>query len=167
MARGFDEQATACARLHYYAEGEQFKGILEITKVISDWLATTPPDELMTEEDTIWSYSWNKIVFGVQQEMDAAERDHFANAKAAAKGTGKGMLAGRGSRHWTAPMIYSASSMPYPIDLEIRLVSQVAYVWDEYCDKFGENSRKCGDYRQATFSGAPVAATPLLTAPTA
>ncbi|CAE7246061.1 unnamed protein product [Symbiodinium natans] len=163
MARGFDEQATACARLHYYAEGEQFKGILEITKVISDWLATTPPDELMTEEDTIWSYSWNKIVFGVQQEMDAAERDHFANAKAAAKGTGKGMLAGKGSRHWTAPMIYSASSMPYPIDLEIRLVSQVAYVWDEYCDKFGENSRKCGDYRQATFSGAPVAATPLLT----
>ncbi|CAE7421778.1 unnamed protein product [Symbiodinium natans] len=167
MARGFDEQATACARLHYYAEGEQFKGILEITKVISDWLATTPPDELMTEEDTIWSYSWNKIVFGVQQEMDAAERDHFANAKAAAKGTGKGMLAGKGSRHWTAPMIYSASSTPYPIDLEIRLVSQVAYVWDEYCDKFGENSRKCGDYRQATFSGAPVAATPLLTAPTA
>ena len=85
----------------------------------------------------------------------------------AAKGTGKGMLAGKGSRHWTAPMIYSASSMPYPIDLEIRLVSQVAYVWDEYCDKFGENSRKCGDYRQATFSGAPVAATPLLTAPAA
>ena len=121
----------------------------------------------MTEEATIWSYCWNKIDFGVQQEIDAAERDDFANARAAAKGTGKGMLAGKGSRHCTAPMIYSASSMPYPIDLDIRLVSQVAYVWDEYCDKFGENNRKCGDYRQATFSGAPVTTTPLLTAPTA
>ena len=52
-------------------------------------------------------------------------------------------------------MVYSSETNPYPIDLEMVQVSQVAFVWDEYCDKFKQAQHKVGDYKQATYQGAP------------
>ncbi|CAE7564962.1 unnamed protein product [Symbiodinium pilosum] len=57
--------------------------------------------------------------------------------------------------HWTAPAIYSSEAAPYPLELSVTRVDHIAYVWDEYCDKFSESSHKCGDYKMATFQGRP------------
>ena len=51
------------------------------------------------------------------------------------KGGGKGASIGKGSRHWTAPFVYSSSSNPYPIELQVVGVERVAFSWDEYADK--------------------------------
>ncbi|CAE7825396.1 unnamed protein product [Symbiodinium sp. CCMP2592] len=158
--RAFDPQIKAMARLHYYSSDDKLQGTLEITTDLFEILNATPPAELMTDEPSIWTYCWNKVVFGPQHELDVAERDLFKHAAGAAKGSSKGISVGKGGRHWTAPLIYSAQLNPFPIDLYISKVSDVAFVWDEYCDKFKETSSKVGSYKQATYQGAPAVATP-------
>ncbi|CAE7225743.1 unnamed protein product [Symbiodinium natans] len=136
--RAFDDQAQAIARVHYATEGGYLRGTLEVNPYLWDLLQTTPPDHLMADESSIWDHAWNAVVFGVQHEMDVAERDLYRQAAQAAKGTGKGMK-----------------------------VEAVAYVWDEYCDKFSMADRKCGDYKAATYQGAPALPTPTATTPAA
>ena len=62
---------------------------------------------------------------------------------------------GKGARHWTAPTIYTSDHQPYPVGLHVQKVESVAYCWDEYCDKFSQNDAKVGDYKSATYKGAP------------
>ena len=90
--------------------------------------ASTPPARLQTTEPTMWQYSWNAGTFGTQLQIDAAEKQLFVHSAQEAKGTGKGLRVGKGARHWTAPMVYSSETNPYPIDLEMVQVSQVAFV---------------------------------------
>ncbi|OLP89840.1 hypothetical protein AK812_SmicGene28651 [Symbiodinium microadriaticum] len=86
--------------------------------------ASTPPARLQTTEPTMWQYSWNAVTFGTQLQIDAAEKQLFVHSAQEAKGTGKGLRVGKGARHWTAPMVYSSETNPYPIDLEMVQVSQ-------------------------------------------
>ena len=153
--RAFDAQITACARLFYYESNREFKARLEFTQALGEYLRSTPPARLQTTEPTMWQYSWNAVTFGTQLQIDAAEKQLFVHSAQEAKGTGKGLRVGKGARHWTAPMVYSSETNPYPIDLEMVQVSQVAFVWDEYCDKFKQAQHKVGDYKQATYQGAP------------
>ena len=153
--RAFDAQMTACARLFYYESNREFKARLEFTQALGEYLRSTPPARLQTTEPTMWQYSWNAVTFGTQLQIDAAEKQLFIHSAQEAKGTGKGLRVGKGARHWTAPMVYSSETNPYPIDLEMVQVSQVAFVWDEYCDKFKQAQHKVGDYKQATYQGAP------------
>ena len=118
-------------------------------------LQTTPPDWLMTDEATLWNYAWNHVVFGIQDELDVAEKQLFKDAFQVAKGNGKGTRVGKGARHWTAPAVYCSDHSPYPLELSVTRVDQVAYVWGEYCDKFGERPKKCGDCKMATYKGRP------------
>ena len=155
--RAFDDHATAIARLHYTTEGGSLVGTLEVDPYLWDLLKSTPPSWVMADEETVWEHSWNKVVLGIQHELDVAERDLYSQAQAIAKGSGKGMKLGRPPRHWTAPCIFSSEHAPFPIELKVNRVEAVAFVWDEYCDKHGEAAKKCGDYKSATFSGAPVA----------
>ena len=164
--RAFDDQQTACARLFYTTESGQLKGYMELDTDLFNALQTTPPEWLMTDETTIWNYAWNHVVFGIQHEMDVAEKQLFKEASAVSKGNGKGLKIGKGSRHWTGPAVFSSESAPYPVELSVTRVDQVAYVWDEYCDKFNESSKKCGDYKMATYKGRPaVPATSSATTP--
>ena len=163
--RAFDDQAQAIARVHYATEGGYLRGTLEVNPYLWDLLQTTPPDHLMADESSIWDHAWNAVVFGVQHEMDVAERDLYRQAAQAAKGTGKGMKVGRPPRHWTAPAIFSSELAPFPLPLAVNKVEAVAYVWDEYCDKFSMADRKCGDYKAATYQGAPALPTPTATTP--
>ena len=106
--REFDEQATAIARLHYTTESGNLVGTLEVNPYLWDLLKTTPPSWAMADEETTWEHAWNKVVFGVQHELDVAERELYSTAQAVAKGSGKGMKLGRPPRHWTAPTIFSS-----------------------------------------------------------
>ena len=110
----------------------------------------------MTDEATLWNYAWNHVVFGVQHELDVAEKQLFKEAVRVAKGNGKGTRVGKGARHWTAPAVYCSDHSPYPLELSVTRVDQIAYVWDECCDKFGESSKKCGDLKWPHTRAAPV-----------
>ena len=130
----------------------QFQRKLEIPLRVV--LQTTPPDWLMTDEATLWNYAWNHVVFGIQHEL-VAEKQLFKDAFQVAKGNGKGTCVGKGACHWTAPPVCCSNHSPYPLELSVARVDQVAYVWGEYCHKFGESSKKCGDYKMATYKGRP------------
>ena len=151
----FDEQQTACARLFYHTDQGHLQGYMELDTWLYNALQATPPEWTMSDESTLWNYAWNHVVFGVQHELDVAERQIFKDAVQTAKGSGKGIKLGKGARHWTAPAIYSSEAAPYPLELSVTRVDHIAYVWDEYCDKFSESSHKCGDYKMATFQGRP------------
>ena len=151
--RAFDPQATACCRLHYYEKDGVFQGLLEVDEHVFDLMGSTPPQE--AEEDNLWAWCWNQVIFGPQHELDVAERNAFKEQAWTAKGTGKGIKMGKGARHWTAPTIYTSDHQPYPVGLHVQKVESVAYCWDEYCDKYSQNDAKVGDYKAATYKGAP------------
>lgn len=141
----FDDQAEALCRLHYSEQDGTLKGVLEVTPELMDVMNTTP----LNETETRWHSSWNKVVWGTQYELDQA--DKLAAEK---KGVGKG-------KHWARPLIYSSYHSPYPLELAVSPVDQIAYVWDEYCDKTSATEKKIGTYQQATVKGRPaVAAAP-------
>ena len=153
--RTFNERATACARLHYFEEAGIFKGHLEVDEQIYEALETTPPADWKVEEPTLWAWAWNTVVFGVQHEIDMAEKKLFAEKAKVSKGDGKGLGLGKGRRHYSAPLIYSSEMNPYPIPLTVSKVPSVAFVWDELCDKLSVPEQKVGDYGIATYVGRP------------
>ncbi|OLP92479.1 hypothetical protein AK812_SmicGene25715 [Symbiodinium microadriaticum] len=155
--RQFDEQATAAARLFYFEEKGSFKARLEMGPEIFEACSATPPAG--SEEPNMWAYMWNKVVFGVQAELDAADKASFEQAVRLSKVTGRGANLGKTSRHWTQGFVYSSNLNPYPIELETLKVNQVAYCWDEYCDKMSPD-KKVGDYNAATYQGAPAVGMP-------
>ena len=120
--------------------------------------ANPPPG---AEEANLWDFCWNSIAFGIQSQMDMAEKEVLEEAKAKSQGTNKGYQLGMGKVHWSSPFIYSCQFNPYPISLQIQIVDEVSYSWDEYCDKMGKPDLKCGNYSTGTYCGAPA------TAPTA
>ena len=79
--REFDEQATAIARLHYATESGNLVGTLEVNPYLWDLLKTTPPAWAMADEETTWEHAWNKVVFGVQHELDIAERGLYSRGQ--------------------------------------------------------------------------------------
>ena len=151
--RDFDPQATAWARMTYLENKGAFQGKLEMCKELADICKSKPPTN--SEDSTLWNHAWNEVAFGIQQEMDSAEKALFEKATLEAKGTSKGVKLGKGRQHWSSPFIYSSNFNPYPIHLTIEIVDAVSYSWDEYCDKCNVADKKCGDYSQATFKGAP------------
>ena len=159
MHRQFDAEATACARVHYFEADGKFQALLEVDEKLAAAMQATPPQGV--EEPNCWSHSWNEIVFGVQHEMDLADKALFSSLLRDAKGSGKGVMMCRGSRHYSAPLIYSSDMLPYPIPIQVRQVPQIAFVWDEYCDKLSQPDQKVNDYKIATYKGSPQAtATP-------
>ena len=153
----FDDQARAMARMHYLEQDGEFKGRLEITKELAVKFRATPPEG--AEEPNLWDYAWNQVAFGIQAELDRAEKELMEGAKSKTQGSSKGLQLGKGRVHWSSPFIYSCSFNPYPIAMTIDIVESVCYSWDEFCDKAGKPQLKCGDYSKGTYCGAPAAAT--------
>ena len=152
-SREFDPQAIAWARVTYFEEEGTFQGILEIHPDFKKILTSKPPAD--AEESSLWDFCWNSTAFGVQHELDEAEKLLFSKARSEAKGGQKGMKLGKGKLHWSSPFVYSSASDPFPIPLQIKVVEAVAYSWDEYADKCNMASVKVGSYTQATYQGAP------------
>jgi hypothetical protein len=88
-----------------------------------------------TGEQTVWQQCWAKTMFGNQLELDDADRMAEA-ARDTAKG--KGLRGGKGARHWTHQHIWFNALNPFPLELDITVVDEIAFCWDEYCDKFGD-----------------------------
>ena len=153
----FDAQAKAMARMMYYEEQGMFKGRLEVTNALADIIRSKPPDGV--EETTLFDYCWNYVAFGIQAQMDAAEKQIFQEATQKAQGSSKGLQLGKGRVHWSSPFIYSCNFNPFPIPMQMEVVEEVSYSWDEYCDKCSHPEKKCGNYATGTFCGAPPTAT--------
>ena len=154
--RAFDPQAEACARLHYVQDTcGTFIGRLEVTATLLDLLNQKTGESTAGEEQTVWQQCWFRTMFGNQLELDEADRMAVQQAARSAKGTGKGISGGKGSRHWTNQHIHFNGGNPFPLDLDILSVEQVAFCWDEYCDKFNKTTEKVGDYAASTYIGRP------------
>ena len=154
--RAFNSQAIAWARLIYFEQDGQFKARLEVVKELMEMMRSTPPPS--STETSLWNHCWNSIVFGIQHELDVAEKQALATAQLEASGRTKGYRLGKGKQRWSSPFIYSSNTNPYPITLQVAEVTEIYYSWDEYCDKFGSAQDKCGDYSKATYCGAPAGA---------
>ena len=152
--RTFDPEALAAARLSYFEASGDFKGRLEVTPALAEVMRSKPIDGA-GEGDTLWAQTWNTIMFGPQLELDLLDAQLVRDALAGAKGSGKGMMLGKGRRHWTTPLLHMNRHNPFPLQLEILETEAVAYVWDEYCDKMNKPLQKCGNYQMATFQGKP------------
>ena len=153
--REFDPQARAFARMYYYTEEGVLKGRLEVTPQLQAAMAGPAP--VGCSEPEAWEHHWCRVVYGIQHELDVADQTQFQSAVRSAKGSGKGVFVGKGKRHWSANAVYSSSDNPFPVYMDVHPVPEIAYVWDEYCDKFQQSNLKVGSYTQATFQGAPAA----------
>ena len=138
----FDSQAEAFCRLRYEEQQGTVVGILEVTQELMEIMNSSAGDG----PQTCWHKSWNKIVWGTQYELDQADKQLLERGNV--KGGGKG-------KHWALPLIYSSYHTPYPLDLKVEQSQEIAFVWDEYCDKTGASTEKVGNYKQATVKGKP------------
>lgn len=128
-----------------------FIGRLEVTATLLDLLNQKTGESTAGEEQTVWQQCWFRTMFGNQLELDEADRMAVQQAARSAKGTGKGIS----SRHWSNQHIHFNGGNPFPLDLDILSVEQVAFCWDEYCDKFNKTTEKVGDYAASTYIGRP------------
>ena len=151
--RDFDPQAQAFARVHYFEEEGELKGFLEVMPELSKAMKATPP--IGATEPNCWEHFWCRIVYGIQHEIDLADKDQFQKAMTSSQATGKGLLVGKGKRHWSSSAVYSSVDNPYPLDIAVKEVSPISFVWDEYCDKFGMSDQKVGSYDHSSFAGPP------------
>ena len=71
--RDFDPQAQAFARMHYFEEAGELKGFLEVVPELSKAMKATPP--IGTTEPNCWEHFWCRIVYGIQHEIDLADKD--------------------------------------------------------------------------------------------
>ena len=76
--RDFDPQAQAFARTHYFEEAGELKGFLEVVPELSKAMKATPP--IGATEPNCWEHLWCRIVYGIQHEIDLADKDQFQKA---------------------------------------------------------------------------------------
>ena len=120
-----------------------------------------PPANVDAEEPDLWSECWNQTIWGTQYELDRAESAAYKEARDHTAITGKGVNRGKGRRHWSQALIHNDYYSPYPFSLELSVVDQIAFCWDEYCQKTGKQEECVGDLGVATYQGKP----PLPTKP--
>ncbi|OLQ01223.1 Ribonuclease H [Symbiodinium microadriaticum] len=154
--KDWNEQIKAAARMIYFEKDGVFQGMLEVTRDVHTIIQSKPPPPAL--EETMWEHHWSEVAYGIQMEMDKAEKALFDKASREAKGTGKGVQMGKSSRHWSTPLIYSSDSNPFPVPMYVMPVDVIAFSWDELCDKMSQPDQKIGDYTVATFGGKPQAA---------
>ena len=158
--RGFNGDVQAWGRLFYSEVNGEFKGRLEITPPMKTAMGA-PPANVDAEEPDLWSECWNQTIWGTQYELDRAESAAYKEARDHTATTGKGVNRGKGRRHWSQALIHNDYYSPYPFSLELSVVDQIAFCWDEYCQKTGKQEECVGDLGVATYQGKP----PLPTKP--
>ena len=161
--KDWNDQVRAAARMIYFKKDGVFQGRLEITRDVRTIIQSKPPAPAL--EDTLWENCWSEVAYGIQLEMDKADKELFEKALKESKGSGKGVQLGKSARHWSAPLIHSSDSNPFPIPMYVMPVEEIAFSWDELCDKQNQ-PQKVGDYKISTSGGGlPVACLRLLPFP--
>ena len=152
--RGFNGDVLAWGRLFYSETNGEFRGRLEITPPMKTAMAANPVNIDATEPD-LWSECWNNIIWGTQYDLDQAEAAAFKEAKDHTAVSGKGINPGKTRRHWSNTLVHNDYYCPYPFPLDVCIVEQIAFCWDEYCQKVGKADECIGDLGVATFQGKP------------
>ena len=153
--RDFRPDRRAWARLFYEERDRSFVGRLEVTQEFASILQSPPQQN--TEEATLFTECWNTVLWGSQQELDKMERAAYHTAKQQGASQGYGTIFGRSRKHWSQTLLRQSEFSPYPFQLDYVSVEKVAFVWDEFCDKAGQEAEKIGDYSLATYQGKPAA----------
>lgn len=153
--RNFAPDMKAWARLFYHESNGDFVARLEMTQELYNILQTTPPSSMDSRDDTLWSACWNRVIWGSQYELDQAEAEVVAKARTESHGTGKGTMVGKGRRHWSSSMVHNNYYRPYPFSMDCPIVEQVAFCWNELCDKLNAPGEKVASYSIATYQGKP------------
>ena len=152
--RGFQPDVVAWGRLFYAETGGEFRGRLEITPRMKAAMGS-PPGNVDASEPDLWSECWNQIVWGNQYDLDQAESIAYKQAKDHTAATGKGINKGKTRRHWSNALIHNDYYSPFPFHLDIVIVEQIAFCWDEYCQKTSKPDECVGDMGVATYQGKP------------
>ena len=152
--RSYQPDAVAWGRLFYSEVGGEFRGRLEITPPMKNAMAAGPSNIDSTETD-LWSECWNQVVRGSQYDLDQAEAKSYKEAKDHSATTGKGVHKGKTRKHWSNALVHNDYYCPYPFQLDIAIVDQIAFCWDEYCQKMGKPEECVGDMGVATYQGKP------------
>ena len=129
--RSYQPDAVAWGRLFYSEVGGEFRGRLEITPPMKNAMAAGPSNIDSTETD-LWSECWNQVVWGSQYDLDQAEAKSYKEAKDHSATTGKGVHKGKTRKHWSNALVHNDYYCPYPFQLDIAIVGQIAFCWDEY-----------------------------------
>ena len=150
--REFDKQITAVARLFYFEEDGVFQGIVShspqpVMLLPLQGLQSTPcgptcEAKLCSVSSMRWSWLIKPIWMQPSSSPAVVAKEPRLER---ALDTG----------HWTALFVYSSSSNPYPIELQVVGVERVAFSWNEYAGKMAPD-RKAGDYSASTFQGPPI-----------
>ncbi|CAE7580516.1 unnamed protein product [Symbiodinium necroappetens] len=130
----FDPDAKVWARLFCFQDRGDFVGRLEVVPELA-----------------------RLMVWGAQYELDQADQTAARTALQESAMSGKGVAKGKGKKHWSNTVIWNSYYCPYPFNLTLTKVDEVAFVWDEYCDKKGKTAEKVGDYAISTYRGKPAA----------
>ena len=72
------------------------------------------------------------MVWGAQYELDQADQTAARTALQESAMSGKGVAKGKGKKHWSNTVIWNSYYCPYPFNLTLVKVDEVAFVWDEY-----------------------------------
>ena len=113
------------------------------------------PANVGAAEPDLWSECWNQIIWGSQYDLDQAEAAAYKEARDHTAVSGKGVNRGKGRKHWSSALIHNDYYCPYPFTLEGVVVEQIAFCWDEYCQKTGKPEECVGDLGVATYQGKP------------
>ena len=146
----FDLDAKVWARLFCFQDRGDFVGRLEGVPELAR-LMESPPQRWGKHQ------TWNNRVWGAQYELDQADQTAARTALQESAMSGKGVARGKGKKHWSNTVIWNSYYCPYPFNLTLTKVDEVAVVWDEYCDKKGKTAEKIGDYAMSTYRGKPAA----------
>jgi len=152
--RDFRPDRIAWARLWYEEQGGTFVGRLEVHTAFARILMG-PPMDASSGEESLWNEKWNSTMWGSQAELDQAEKAAYNAAKLQSHTSGKGVNFGKGRKHWSQALLHNSAYSPYPFTLHFTGTDHIAYVWDEYCDKCGQESEKVGSYEVAIYGGKP------------
>ena len=152
--RGFNGDVVAWGRLFYAEHNGEFRGRLEITPQMKAAMSAKPANVGAAEPD-LWSECWNQIIWGSQYDLDQAEAAAYKEARDHTAVSGKGVKRGKGRKHWSSALIHTDYYCPYPLTLEVVVVDQIAFCWDEYCQKTGKPEECVGDLGVATYQGKP------------
>ena len=116
----FHEDAQAWARLHYGQEKGEFVAVLEVTHDLLSIMNSKPLDA-QSKEESLWTEQWNKVIWGSHHELDLIDHNAFIEAKKQSLQSGKGMMVGKGRKHWSHLVIHNDSYSPYPFELQIQV----------------------------------------------
>ena len=155
--RGFQDDASAWARLFYSEVGGEFKGRLELRP---DLTKSAILRQLRSGTmKACGGRSGTKSSGDTTHPRPRRSRD-IQGSEELIGYIGQRRAQGKKHRPLEFAAIHNGFGEPFPFELEVVQVDMVAFSWDEYCMKAGAADKKVNDAKACAYQGCPVAAAP-------